>query len=351
MSQLMRNFGRGVLLSTLALSVGCGGGSGDSNGSIGGDTSAALVTNNAMGTTQNGNQFSVQVRAEHAGGTEISANALDSFGPSTLTGVWRQIFASTFSFSQSFGDFSIDTNSRLEGGLIYTMSFTDTTTIQDNCDEEGPFEFITTDLDLEDNDSDFCPDATTKYFDLGNAEFRIELYCAGVLENYFVLSRLSEVAEFNHGSITFSSSEHDDLAANQGVCGSSFTAQAIAKASGDVPDELAEAVGNSVLTTVTVRAPYKEGSLLITLTFPKADFSELLNGRTFNVVDQAINAGEVSVSISSEEFNAFPFVERLIGESGSVTITEVTLQSAQGSFDIITEGGDVITGSFEFSFN
>ena len=339
MNRTILNTGYALLIGSMALQVGCGGSSGGGDGSTTGTTQPGTAVGGSTST----------------GGRQLSDAEIDNL---KLKGVWRQAISATSEFSNSselFGGFTFDSTSSITGGSVISLDYTDSTTLQDDCDQDGVFEFLTEDPEDEADEPFLCENGqeeSFRVFEVSTSEYRIEISCTNESESTLVFTKLSDGFEFDFGEVVFNSDDHDNLVANQGVCGRTFSTAQTTVYNGDAPEleQLQADNGETARTEVKVRAPYQDGFLHIDLIFAKGSADESLSDRTFNVVPAfPTESGEVIIELNADAFGEFDFPDELLGDSGTVTVTQINQFDAQAAFDIITDSGNVVTGSFNFN--
>ncbi len=294
----------------------------------------------------------------NCGGGSSSSGDSDSDGiPASFdllsqSGTWRLTVDSSFSDDS---DFTIgpDTVNLVASANVRQIEVTafevkGDQVVSQGCDADAAETESLTEVeesfDLTDlTDDPACANETIDYVKNSDSSYRVAYNCPGLLSFSIDFVKLNNTAEFDFGSLSFASTRNADLNTSDGVCGgledglgtSVYTPQ---------PNALSLVDGETPINTITVAAPYDGNRISLRFQF----FDDIQPG-TYMVKRIAAANDEASVDLSSVIYGGTPDdPESESAESGTVTIAAIGELSASGSFDIVTESGDAINGSFSF---
>jgi len=308
----------------LLISCGGGGGGGDDDDSSGGGS---------------------------GGGSGIPAD-FDLFEQS---GTWRLVADSEFNLNSeiTLNGTTVNLNSSADVKQTIVTSFDSSngvlTTL--SCDAYAAEVELIEDIDIEEEFNDpsdpvACTTTSLEFTEVSDTNYRIEYSCDNSLAFTLDFTKLSDQIEFDFGSLSFTSVLHADLNTTDGVCGTREEGLGMAVYTPQ-PNALGLLDSTTPIHQFNVASPYDGNRISIDF-----EFSEDIQPGVYTVVDGIVAAGEVNVLLSSLIYGGTAddpdFVE---GDGGTVTITAISNFSVTGSFDITTEDGDAINGSFSFDIS
>ena|GEM_PF-2846635 len=180
----------------------------------------------------------------------------------------------------------------------------------------------------------------TRYFLVTDDHYRITFAFQNEQLGQMDLALMSNESQFNQGTLTFTSDQYTDLNATSGVCASNS----------DIYTEITnldsgEEIPPSRIGVITLAVPYESGRLALEMSF-----GDSVTPGTYTVGShENLNTVNASAILTSVEFGGTtdtPFY--VAATAGSVTIDSVGEFSAAGSFNLSTETGDNLSGSFTF---
>jgi hypothetical protein len=279
--------------------------------------------------------------------TEISLSEVDAL---ISTGVWRTKVDFSFEAETQFTfgnqSYVIDTSADIEStDIIAITDITSTSQTQLSCYVNGP-ETLTFE-DIADVEEEFCDDQTAEYYrSSDNQEFVMVLYCAGEAFGRLDFRKLTDSTAFNQGSVAFSSGLYPDIDVDNGVCGGLSdleTESTYTPSNASFPDDMFAEY------SISFMAPYGDGDAWFEITFPEEPGSG-----TYQVIDASSGAFTTGTAVirmhtSNSALGGTPDnPEVFSGVSGSVIISTLSDYSAAGSFDLVMDNSDTLTGAFSF---
>lgn len=319
--------------SSLGL-VACGGGGGDSSSS-GPDSSSS----------------------SSGGGTEVTADQFDVYNKS---GVWRTDMDfdidTVFEFDYGGESYDFDVVSLISGSFTSAVDYiSENNIVIKNCDaydaEIANDSTVDGDdlIDDLDTDEEFdlwnCDsELQARYFILSEDSYRIGIFCESEELGTIAMNRISNESEFGQGSLSFTSTQFENLSTSNGVCGNTFYVSA------DVTprdSSLGTETYSSETESISIAAPYVNSQIEISFSFSGA-----VSPGTYQVVEYVDDEStliQASVEITSPEFGGSgEYPGAMWGTAGTVTLTSVSDYQAIGTFDITTDTGDSLSGNFSF---
>ena len=193
--------------------------------------------------------------------------------------------------------------------------------------------------DTGDNDP-VCINEHHTYTRIDDASYKIEVSCDNDFSAVFTVTRLSQEAVFNTGSLLINApGTYPSLDTQSGVCGARYEDQTIAR----LPDGSIIQDQSEEFTEIHVAArDYGPAALPVMLYMefnetPEAGVSYTASLDTGKAVD---------VSLVSNTFDEF----YISATGGTVTITAITDSAVSGTFDLQTDQGN-FSGSFDYDLN
>ncbi len=166
--------------------------------------------------------------------------------------------------------------------------------------------------------------------------------------------RVSNTPRFDGGSLRlqFTDSTEYGIAVDEGVCGIASTDDTKFLANHMPGDPPTIEFDESRQTTVSVFAPYLNGSLIaLRMVFSGV---ELVPGEYHIVPSVSVDGiAEASLSLDSEvfEFGAIAADAGILSAtSGTVTVTSVTDRAYRGSYNVVLSNGEGLRGEFSLDF-
>jgi hypothetical protein len=278
---------------------------------------------------------------------EISLSEVDTL---ISTGVWRThmdfSFEAQTEFSLNNQAYVIDTRAEIESTDVTAITdVSSTSQTQLSCYVNGP-ETLTFE-DITDVEEEFCDDQTAEYYrSSDNQEFVMVLYCSGEAFGRLDFRKLTDSTTFDQGTVAFSSGLYPDINMDTGVCGGLSdleTESAYTPSNPSFPDDtFAE-------YSISFMAPYGDGDAWFEITFPEKPTSG--NYEVIYASSGAFTVGKAVVKMhtSNSALGGTPEnPEVLDGVSGSVNVSSLSEYSAAGSFDLVMDNSDTLTGEFSF---
>jgi len=200
---------------------------------------------------------------------------------------------------------------------------------------------ITDDLSFDDDLN--CKSETTNYTKISSTNYRIEYSCDNSISATITYTKISDATDFNFGRLAFSSTNNAALDTTSGVCGiigdthvdTVFTPQ---------PNSLSLTNSTIDFQFISIVAPYDGNRIGIDF-----EFTENVSVGTYNVSTNAELSNEVAVELASVTYGGTPADPNYIeATSGNVNIDSIGPFAVTGTFDMTTDTGDTIMGSFHF---
>lgn len=294
------------------------------------------------------------------GGGDSDDNSGDNSIPADFdlfeqSGTWRLIADSEFNL---ISDITVNTDtvnlvSSAEAKQTVVTSFESTNGVltTQSCDADAAEVEVIDDIDIEADFNDpsnpfSCVSTSLIFTEVSATNYTIEYSCDNTLAFKLDFTKLSDQTEFDFGNLSFTSTLHADLNTTVGVCGSREEGQGM-EVYTPQPNALNLLDETTPIHSFNVAAPYDGNRISIDF-----EFSEAIQTGVYTVVDGIVATGEVSVFLSSLIYGGTVDDPNSVdGNGGTVTIAAISDFSIAGSFDITTDDGDTINGSFSFDIS
>ncbi len=278
------------------------------------------------------------------GGSDTKSGIPADFDLFAQSGTWRLTADIQFNLSPPTGDPLIDLDITSDSTISTVAAIDvsgDNITLND-CDAEAPETVTISELedeisnDLSDEDLD-CKSETTNYTKISSTNYRIEYNCDDSISTTITYKKISEATDFDFGQLSFTSS-NGDLNTNSGVCGT------ISDTNVDTivtPQPNSLSLTNSTIDfqSISIVAPYNGNRIGIDF-----EFTENVTEASYDV-----SSNEVEVELASVTYGGTPADPDYIeATSGNVNIDSIGPFAVTGTFNITTNTGDNIVGSFHF---
>ena len=346
-----------IILMATVLSA-CGGSDDDSDSGTDSSSGTESSDDGSGGASEDdgGDQPAEEGADDVVGGTAVERA---DFSPFNTTGAWRITTAADYIVTSDVtrNDTSVEVTRDVEStevDILTTLVNEDGTVTGDYCNEYGSItlpeprdeeEMDDSYLEEGEYNSPFCDTSDIQYVEVSDTLYRIDKYCDDVLTESTEYALLSDVPEFNFGTLSFTSDQFDDLDTDSGVCGTrddfSYSKTAPQPNDLNISDREVEDY------EIGFAAPYGEN-----LIYFEIETTQPFQAITYTVVEdfsgEAVD--EVEVEVTSATFGSTLFFPADVDAiDGSVTLSAVSANAVEGSFDLTTETGDRLQGSFSFN--
>lgn len=160
-----------------------------------------------------------------------------------------------------------------------------------------------------------------------------KVFCEDKTLVSYKLDRLSDTPSFNHGSLSLAGDTVEDFSVSEGVCLGTGNAS-IMFLGQHTTDDLEEY--NTHFSNIDIVAPYR--GELIGLSINIADLAQ---PGTYTINEEEGH----SLDIDSDAFDG-PNLH-YYAESGSISLSIFSETHAKGTFDVVLDNGESLTGSFD----
>ncbi len=265
------------------------------------------------------------------------------------TGTWRLTADIQFNLSPPTGDplINLDITSDSTISTVAAIEVSGDNITLNDCDAAAPETVTISELedeisnDLSDEDLN-CNSETTNYTKISATNYRIEYSCDDSISTTITYKKISDATDFDFGQLSFTSN-NGDLNTTSGVCGTIGDIHVDTVVTPE-PNDLLLTNSTDDFQSISIVAPYNGNRIGIDF-----EFTENVTVGTYNVSTNAGLSNEVEVELASVTYGGTPadpdYIEAI---SGNVNINSIGPFAVTGTFDMTTNTGDVITGSFNF---